>query len=153
MSPPKIDEPLRLGRGFASVYAIALALSLWVFHPWSTDDRYMAVLSVILFPFLGAIALYSLCLFAWAVVSDFRRQKRAFFVFGLALIGILVAYAVASWRDRPISAYATGLVAVLASTTLRYLSRRLPNQLPDPTSPSVTPPAGAGGAPSVAADH
>jgi hypothetical protein len=28
-----------------------------------------------------------------------------------------------------------------------------PNQLTDPTSPSVTPPAGAGGAPSVAADH
>jgi hypothetical protein len=27
------------------------------------------------------------------------------------------------------------------------------NQLPDPTSPSVTPPAKAGGAPSVAADH
>ena len=27
------------------------------------------------------------------------------------------------------------------------------NQLPDPTSPAVTPPAGAGGAPSVAADH
>jgi len=30
---------------------------------------------------------------------------------------------------------------------------KLPNQLPDPTSPSVTPPAGAGGAPSVVADH
>jgi hypothetical protein len=29
----------------------------------------------------------------------------------------------------------------------------VPNQLPDPTSPSVTPRAGAGGAPSVAADH
>jgi hypothetical protein len=29
----------------------------------------------------------------------------------------------------------------------------LHNQLPDPTSSSVTPPAGAGGAPSVAADH
>jgi hypothetical protein len=29
----------------------------------------------------------------------------------------------------------------------------LPNHVPDPTSPSVTPPAGAGGAPSVAADH
>jgi hypothetical protein len=27
------------------------------------------------------------------------------------------------------------------------------NQLPDPTTPSVTPPAGAGVAPSVAADH
>ena len=31
--------------------------------------------------------------------------------------------------------------------------KRMPNQLPDPTSPSVTPPAGAGGAPSVVADH
>jgi len=29
----------------------------------------------------------------------------------------------------------------------------VPNQLPDPTSPSVTPPARAGGAPSVGADH
>ena len=28
-----------------------------------------------------------------------------------------------------------------------------PNHVPDPASPSVTPPAGAGGAPSVAADH
>ena len=28
-----------------------------------------------------------------------------------------------------------------------------PNQLSDPTSPSVTPPAGAEGAPSVAAEH
>ena len=28
-----------------------------------------------------------------------------------------------------------------------------PNELLDPTSPSVTPPAGAGGAPSVAVDH
>jgi hypothetical protein len=27
------------------------------------------------------------------------------------------------------------------------------NHVPDPTSPSVTPPADAGGAPSVAADH
>jgi hypothetical protein len=35
----------------------------------------------------------------------------------------------------------------------RSILKTLPNQLPDPTSPSVTPPAGAGGAPSVAADH
>jgi len=33
------------------------------------------------------------------------------------------------------------------------VTRFVPNQLPDPTSPSVTPPARAGGAPSVAADH
>jgi len=30
---------------------------------------------------------------------------------------------------------------------------KTPNHVPDPTSPSVTPPACAGGAPSVAADH
>jgi hypothetical protein len=34
-----------------------------------------------------------------------------------------------------------------------YERIKRPNQLPDPTSPSVTPPAGAGGAPSVTADH
>jgi len=33
------------------------------------------------------------------------------------------------------------------------VARIVPNQLPDPTSPSVTPPAGAGAVPSVAADH
>jgi len=33
------------------------------------------------------------------------------------------------------------------------VARFVPNQLPDPTSPSVTPPAGAGAVPSVAADH
>jgi len=35
----------------------------------------------------------------------------------------------------------------------RMLRITPPNQLPDPTSPSVTPAAGAAGAPSVAADH
>ena|SRR5579863_9037767 len=33
------------------------------------------------------------------------------------------------------------------------LNKKAPNHLPDPSSPSVTPPAGAVGAPSVAADH
>jgi hypothetical protein len=39
------------------------------------------------------------------------------------------------------------------ATTSQAQEGDVPNQLPDPTSPSVTPPAGAGGAPSVAADH
>jgi len=34
-----------------------------------------------------------------------------------------------------------------------WVWRHQPNQLPDPRSPSVTPPAGAGVAPSVAVDH
>ncbi len=45
-----------------------------------------------------------------------------------------------------------------ATSGIRFVPMRLralskPNQLPDPTSPSVTRPAGAGHAPSVAADH
>jgi len=36
---------------------------------------------------------------------------------------------------------------------LRAYKNDANQQLPDPTTPSVTPPAGAGGAPSVAADH
>jgi hypothetical protein len=44
---------------------------------------------------------------------------------------------------------------LVAAGILLYatVARRRANQLPDPTSPSATPPAGAGGAPSVAADH
>jgi hypothetical protein len=41
----------------------------------------------------------------------------------------------------------------IAFIHLSRIWRSWPDQLPDPTSPSVTPPAGAGGAPSVAADH
>ena len=37
--------------------------------------------------------------------------------------------------------------------SLEEQTAQLPNQLPDPTSLSVTPAAGAAGAPSVAADH
>ena len=41
----------------------------------------------------------------------------------------------------------------LPSSTRFFCGKTTPNQLPDPTSPSVTPAAGAAGAPSVAADH
>ena len=46
-------------------------------------------------------------------------------------------------------------VPTLSNHLLSYDGERreLPNQLLDPASPSVTPPAGAGGVPSVAADH
>ena len=41
----------------------------------------------------------------------------------------------------------------LDAVIVKFPERMQPNQLPDPTSPSVTRPAGAGHAPSVAADH
>ena len=48
------------------------------------------------------------------------------------------------------------VIALLIAATCIALHWIFPgkhNQLPDPTSPSVTPPAGAGVAPSVTADH
>jgi hypothetical protein len=61
--------------------------------------------------------------------SDNDRQ-------GLARVGSLVV--------------ASGKETVLTSEKVAVDD---PNQLPDPTSPSVTLPAGAGDVPSVAADH
>ena len=45
------------------------------------------------------------------------------------------------------------LIPVAGEDDVWYHLRKVPNHLSDPTSPSVTPPAGAGVAPSVAADH
>jgi hypothetical protein len=54
----------------------------------------------------------------------------------------------------PCSGGKLGICPVLSLDELReFLTKQTANQLPDPTSPSVTPPAGAGVAPSVAADH
>jgi len=55
--------------------------------------------------------------------------------------------------------FATASAAVVLGLFWAYLRgskthrMAVANQLPDPTSPSVTPPAGAGRAPSVATDH
>jgi len=50
-------------------------------------------------------------------------------------------------------AYAARLRVPLRDKELIEVAVDDANQLPDPTPPSVTPPAGAGGPPSVAADH
>jgi hypothetical protein len=41
----------------------------------------------------------------------------------------------------------------VVSPPMHFQVLAMPNQLPDPTSPSVTAPAGAGASPSVTADH
>ncbi len=149
MKPPRINEAVRLGRGFLVLYALALLLSLWLFHPWSAGDRYMAVLSVALLPFLGSLVLYSLGLFSWSVATDFRRQRMPLLVLGIALTGILLAFSIANWRQRPIPSFAVWIVIPLADSLLRYLSRRLPAPSADP-GPA---PAGEGGAPGGVADR
>ena len=57
------------------------------------------------------------------------------------------------WRTFAPSYIAPGKSLVFDEFVCEPVEHRVPNQLPDPTSPSVTPAAGAAGAPSVAADH
>jgi hypothetical protein len=45
------------------------------------------------------------------------------------------------------------IFALRGALAANFQFQKEPNQLPDPTSPPVTPPADAGGPPSVAADH
>jgi len=80
-------------------------------------------------------------------IGDFSRSPLTLAVFGL-LAGYYITYAIGlfRWRLRL-------LRAKQQREALKREGEMMPNQLPDPTSPSVTPPAGAGGAPSVAADH
>jgi hypothetical protein len=142
MEPPGVDAPLRLGRGFLALYRVVLLPSIWFLHPWSAEDRYVAVISVILLRFLGSLAVYSVCLFAWAAATDFRRQKRAFLIFGVIMIGVLFAFAIVNWRTRPLTAYGTGIVSFFGFLLLRFLSRRFTSPSPDPKVSSVPPPGG-----------
>jgi hypothetical protein len=98
-----------------------------------------------------------------------------FLSFGLSYTFGSIIFLILRWRHREsIANYATcgskghelhketiflaltlGMLGASFSTAfalIRGAQRSLPNHSPDPT-PSVTPPAGAGGAPSVAADH
>jgi hypothetical protein len=70
---------------------------------------------------------------SWLVVNLTNIDKKDPFALGIGYFLWLVSYTV--------------LFGAHCAQVLQ------PNQLPDPTSPSVTPPAGAGGTPSVAADH
>jgi hypothetical protein len=63
--------------------------------------------------------------------------------------GLMNSLHLALAAERSSSEMEAGLVFV----TYPIEEHKMSNHVPDPTSPSVTPPAGAGGAPSVAADH
>jgi hypothetical protein len=96
------------------------------------------------------------------------RQKKMRFraTFGgyLLLIGLLLTWVL---RHNSGFAWGVGSMATIVLLALLYADwdklndelnsgssqSNAANHVPDPTSPSVTPPAGAGGAPSVAADH
>jgi len=142
MTPLKVDEPVKLGRGFLILWLTVTLSGIWLCHRWfSGDPWYAAVASLIVLPFVASIIIYSLSLFLFALVTDFRGQKRAFGIFGLVVIGILIAFAVTNWKEKPVTAFESGTLAFLGFSLLRYLSRRFPNQSSEPTLASGTSPA------------
>ena len=80
-----------------------------------------------------------------------------YWVFVFSIIGTLVDFARAAFLgkkllwERHLITLGVSVLYVLIYHLMQ--KRNMPNQLPDPTSPSVTPPAGAGDVPSDAADH
>ena len=103
--------------------------------------------------------------FAREVASDYLKGTYSW-EFGDAAMNGLSGYGFALSEDHSLPDFAFKVFLAFDAgetllppdnevTTKEQLLRLLnpPNQLPDPTSPSVTPAAGAAGAPSVAADH
>ena len=105
----------------------------------------------------------------WILISvGVRSLQIRFFwaisaVWNIVVSAILLSFTDFGLKERPIVYWDSrihSILAVVLSIFVWWSLRRengnkekQPNHLLDPTSPSVTPPAGAGGAPSVAADH
>jgi hypothetical protein len=118
---------------------VVVACGLWEHKSWARITTLCAT-------WCATIALY-----VFLVITFFGAPGRYSIGFGTLVIKNLnpwqgVAFALLSLPT------AHFLLSALHSSKARA-EFKVPNQLPDPTSPSVTPPAGAGDAPSVAAGH
>jgi hypothetical protein len=85
-----------------------------------------------------------LALFVLSAFTAIRRMRKSQWISILEKNGrSAVGVNVTGWSDNERKEFQTFYAIWIAA----------PKQLPDPTSPSVTPPSGVGGAPSVVADH
>jgi hypothetical protein len=143
----KVDiiKPLRLGRAFWSLFALLLGPAIWILRPSNSGlPPSSVVIGAILFPFLASIVLYSCGLFLFALVTDFRRQRRYFALFFLILTGALAAMAVVIYLPRQAKGIsgmpfvAALLVSLLANALILFLTRRR-NGPAGPASGLVSP--------------
>ena len=128
----------------------------------------LLIVALLAFSRLGALAKETYMANHYGA-SRLPPYDQSFWIEVSRLLGLLVNFGAAIWLTVEAKAAALkwwiwalfGLFFGVLGVALFYLvqlytrkhAAETPNQLPDPTSPSVTPPAGAGGAPSVAADH
>ena len=116
----RIDEPVRLTRGFWLLYLTTLVPVLWLTLPYFHElPTYSLVAAALLFPFLSALFVYVFYHFAHALVSDFAAQRVAFISFAVVLAALLIGLTIVWWLEdfgnMPASA---SFVAVILSQLL-----------------------------------
>jgi ABC-type xylose transport system permease subunit len=122
----------------------------------------LSVLILFSLPMGLLVGLVSRCSMGWLIVRSFGASLALMLIVDCVTNGLPSNHSIGWYAEAamysaiPFSLFV--FVPCLAGAmTVRLLfgkrSKNAPNQLPDPTSPSVTPPARAGDAPSVAADH
>jgi hypothetical protein len=92
----RIDEPIRLTRGFWLLYLVTLGPVLWLTQPSLHDlPGYARVAAALLLPFLSALVAYLFYHFMRALVTDFAGQRVAFVSFAVVLCAVLIALTIA----------------------------------------------------------
>jgi hypothetical protein len=140
-----IDKPVRLTWDFLVAYFVLAIPTLWIARPWSWGlPAYSEIIGTVLLPFLAVFLVYCPMLFALSIVRDYSKQKRAvaeFFITVAVTCGFyIVVWACNGFEEPPSWAYPA--FCTIASYILRLGGRRVPNQAAQPTTTSVTPPAG-----------
>jgi hypothetical protein len=141
MRGPNIDEPIKLGWGFLVIYLITLGLLLGFVPPWKWQAPFLTeAIGTLLFPFLGALAVYCMSLFVFAIATNLSGQLRGLALFSIEVAALLVAmaavYAFPNLK-RP-SVFLTMLASIVAGSLLRFIFRAKPNQSTDPAFASGT---------------
>jgi len=152
------ETPSSLRRYFALVAFLCLiaSLSQVLFHEKTGPAQLSATTFAVL---LNGLAFAFVAVrFGTLIIKSPRTIKAALHISFWAdcVVGVSFGSLPRGMSDRLGWVIATIIYMYLLHSVTRISDEQqgnLPNQLPDPRSPSVTPPVGAGGAPSVAADH
>ena len=120
------DRPAMAGRGFLVVYLLILGLLAYLFPPWRwNQSRLTEAVGALLFPFLGATAVYYTSLFVLAVTTHLPGRLRALGVLSVEFAAVLVAlaalYTFPSLRKPTVCL--SVIAAVLAGSLLRLVFR------------------------------
>jgi hypothetical protein len=140
-----IDQPIKLGLGFWVTYALLALPTFWITKPWFQDyPMYARIADALLLPFLAAIFVYCLFLFARAVVWGGPRQRMNFWIF-LAVIACAATFlglCYLEYGSNHTYFYPPFIAVFFASLAYRLFRRRAPAPSSDPGAAPNANPAG-----------